>query len=510
MQSKKVKFSLVSALALILVWMFAAPLAAAETFSLTIDNAQAGHTYEAYQIFTGDLSQGDDNNLILANIQWGQSIKETSLAGLGNAAQKAATLKNEADAKAFAADIAADLKETPFAVSSRNEEASNYTISGLPAGYYLIKDKNGTLTNEHDSYTSYILKVSANESVRPKSDVPTFVKKVKDINDTETDVYSAWMDSADHDIGDKVPFKLEAKLPSNYSAYETYKLTFTDKEAAGLSFDKNSVSVWVQNGENSVQIKQGFEIVTEGLAAGVSFEVRFANLKTVQQVSDNSIIRVEYLSELNENAVLGEAGNPNEAYLTFSNNPNNVQGGELGKTPNDKVIVFTYQTVVNKVDEQGDPLAGAEFTLQKKVYKANSTEGEYDLVTVAKHSTSSDTAFVFRGLDDGDYVLTETSTPQGYNSIEPIEFTITAEHQAESDNPQLISLSGNKADGSTEAFTVSKNDGELAMTVENHRGTILPGTGGIGTTIFYVVGGTLMTGALVLLAVKKHSGKKEN
>ena len=219
---------------------------------------------------------------------------------------------------------------------------------------------------------------------------------------------------------------------------------------------------------------------------------------------NNSVITVEYTATLNNNAVLGSAGNPNEVYLEYSNNPNKSEEGdnETGTTPKDVVIVFTYKTIVNKVDEKGDALTGAEFTLEKY----NKKTDKWEAITVVKNDEG--TTFTFSGLDDGNYRLTETKTPAGYNTIKPIEFTITAEHDVLSDNPALTSLNGNVTTGEI-TFTSNVTDGSLSTDVVNKAGSTLPETGGMGTTIFYILGGLLVLFAVVFLVAKKRMSNME-
>ena len=191
-------------------------------------------------------------------------------------------------------------------------------------------------------------------------------------------------------------------------------------------------------------------------------------------------------------------------YLEYSNNPNAGGNDDTDKTPKDKVIVFTYKVVANKVNEKQEALPGAAFELFKYVkvsegwgWKSLGVKGARDngdgTYTVDSEPT---TQFSWNGLDDGKYKIVEVVTPSGYNSIKPIEFDVTAEHQEDSDNPQLINLSGNK-------FTGDISTGALTSNIENKSGSTLPSTGGIGTTIFYVVGVILMLGAGVLLVTKK-------
>ena len=509
-------------LVLVMVFALATTAFAEETaYSITINNSAKDHTYEAYQIFTGDLS-----GTTLSNIVWGSGVSEAGQTALGDAAAKAETLKTEADAKAFAKAVAPYL--TTAAGSANTVTDGKYVISGLAAGYYLVKDQDGSLTGDADAYTEYIIKVVSDTTATPKSSVPTVEKKVKDTNDS-TGVTSGWQDSADYDIGDSVPFQLKATLAKNVSAYTTYKVVFHDTLSKGLTLNAT-----YGEGQNANVVTSGVTVKVGDADKTANFvitAVKNADGTTTLTVScddvkalgagNSSVITVEYTAKLNENAVLGSTGNPNEVYLEYSNNPNKSEEGnnETGNTPKDTVIVFTYKTIINKVTKNPDydskvegskeyiPLTGAEFTLEKKVLKTpangeNGTAAEYEWKTITVVKNEEGTTFTFSGLDDGQYKLTETKTPAGYNTIAPIEFTVTAEHDVLSDNPALTSLSGNATTGEL-TFTSKTSEGSLSTDVVNKAGATLPSTGGIGTTIFYVLGSVLLVGAAVLLITKK-------
>lgn len=484
---KAIKKAMSVLVSLLMIFTFALPAFAAGATTYTITAPATTHQYEIYQIFTGDLS-GE----ILSNVKWGKN-------GTGTEGQPvASTIIDELTAvnsksdreKLDVVEKYAKLDSTPVATISNSG-----TYSAV-AGYYLIKDKDNTVSGA-DTYTTYIVKVVNDVTISPKSDVPSFEKKVKDINDTTDTDASAWQDSADYDIGDKVPFKLEGTVASNYADYKTYYFAFHDKAEAGLTFNSD-VKVFV----DGTVITTGYSVVTS-TTDGDTFDVVFDNLKDIADVKANSKITVEYTATLNDKAVLGNQGNVNTAHLEFSNNPNKVHGGsgkpETGNTPDDSVIVFTYQVVVNKTKANGEALTGAEFTLEKIL-----KDGTKKTVAVVKNADG--TTFTFKGLDDGDYILTETVTPATYNTIEPIRFTVTADHKitwnGEARTKILTSLSGNTASGKI-TFTPSADKSELTTNVVNQSGATLPGTGGIGTTIFYVIGGLLMAAAAVLLITKK-------
>lgn len=332
-------------------------VAADTTYKLTLQNTVEGHTYEVYQVFSGTLST-KDNKKVLSDLKWGSGVKADAYTE--TAKTKAETLTDEATARAFAKELVED--KLSAATKTVQSAAGTTEITGLAAGYYLVKDTDNSLKGKNDSYTAYILQVVGDATTSVKSDVPSSEKKVKDINDSTETETTDWQDAADWDIGDEVPFKIEGTLPSNYDKYKTYTLKFHDKEQEGLTFKRDTVKVFIDD----VEIKTGFQVV-EKPGDGDTFDVVFENLKTTS-AKNGSKVRVEYKSVLNENANLGKPGNKNTMYMEFSNNPNNEQGGETetGKTPEDTVIVFTYKVSVNKVNENNEKLDGAEFTLEKK------------------------------------------------------------------------------------------------------------------------------------------------
>ena len=496
---KTIKRSIALVLAMILtlamsVTVFAAPNADQNTFSLTLNKAVKGHTYEAYQILSGDLSA---DKATLSNIKWGEGIKaegQTALGGdaAGYAKKLADMGNNSSELKEQAQIIGANLASASGSVTVTDPDAKN-VISNLKPGYYLIKDKDDSLQGQ-ESYTEFILHVTDDVNADVKADVPSVEKKVKDTNDT-TGETTGWQDSADYDIGDDVPFQLTATLANNIESYKTYSLKFNDTLSKGLDYNNDAV------------IKLGDKDVTSYFTPSYD-----ATAKTLTFTCDDILafgaknsdkIVVEYTAKLNENAVIGAAGNPNTAGLEFSNNPNNGGAGDRGKTPEDKVIVFTYKLTVNKVDKDNKPLTGAEFSLFKKV-KVDGKD-ELQLVEVKKilSTNAEGTVFGFTGLDDGTYVLRETKTPDGYNSIEDQTFTISAKHDENSDDPKLTALTGDVASGSIINLGVMLEKGELSTDVVNNKGSVLPSTGGAGRVAIYVIGAILVLGGGIVLVTKK-------
>lgn len=484
--------SFVLAFAMVMAIAMPSVVKAAGNGSITITKAKAGHTFEAYQIFAGDVSGST-----LSNLKWGSGVTSDGQIALGDAKAKANSLNNSSDAKDFAYEVSKYLataaKETNVFTNG------NYVIDGLAPGYYLVKDKDGTVPQEQ-TYTKFILEVVGTDvSAAVKSSVPTSEKKVKDTNDT-TGETTGWQDSADYDIGDKVPFQLTGNVADDYYQYKgAYQLVFHDTLSDGLTVDANSVKVYVNDSDTPVSSDQ--YTIAYPATDNHSFDVTINDVKALG--AHVSKVRVEYTAELNENAVIGSLGNPNKMYMEFSNNPNNEQGGEKGQTPEDKVIVFTYKVNINKYNSRRVPLVGAAFKLEKVL-----KDGEKKLVkeyTITEDDPDR-TTFEFTGLDDGEYILTETVTPDGYNTMNPVKFSITASHDTESDNPQLKDLNGNPIDGEI-SFSTKATTGTLTAGVINYMGSELPSTGGMGTTVLYVAGTLMILVAGVFLVMKK---KAEN
>ena len=486
--------ALFTTLAMALTLVSPSPVSALSTHTITApDN---NHVYQIYQIFVGDYDAEEDS---LTNLVWGLSgtgtvnspVEQDVLDALAEVANSEND-NDKLDVIVQYVNLAA-----PSDVISNDPSDSYPSVANVYSGYYLIRDRNNE-AGEGDAVTQYIVQIAGDITITPKSDVPESQKKVKDVNDSIANSETEWQDSADYDIGDHVPFQLTFNLPENVSAYSNgYFVTFNDTLSAGLTYDSGSAVIYV-NGNQVAQTEPTGNLTW--------------NLGNVTQAPYNAgngdIITIEYTATLNDGAVIGHIGNPNTLNVSFSNNPN---GSGTGTTPDDTVIVFTYETIVNKVDGEDKPLAGAAFKLEKQL-----ADGTWKLVE--EITAGNTTEFRFSGLDDGTYRLTETTTPAGYNPINPIVFIITADHEVLSDSPELTSVTaaghcvddqGNQLDGT---ITLTSNEGSkgfLYTNVVNLSGSTLPETGGIGTTIFYIVGGVLVLVAVVVLVAKRRADHEE-
>lgn len=518
---------------------------AEDTYSITINNDNAGHTYEAYQIFKGSLGADD----VLGNIEWGDNVNssaegfltaiqgiadkngETPFTNLDTASAIAAKLgENNTDTTLvanFAQTIGNYLTDTPQVMQnvqtpdSDSDGKQEYVLNVTSAGYYLVKDKDTTQNNKNDSYTTFIMRVLGKSSATPKSAQPTVDKQVLDEEaDAEAGNTAGWGESADHAINESFKFKLTSTLDANanYDAYKTYKVVFHDTMSTGVTFESiESVKI----GDVVIPVKStdkpdGYECsATEGLVGDGAKEwtLTIADLKKYQaDLTTGATVEVIYNAHLNESAIVSSANgtelgtaaaNNNNVYLQYSNNPNVSGDSDLGQTPKDYVWVFTYKVDNKKVDQDGNVLADAGFKLYDStgkteiglIYDDDLTAYrpiKGDEVAVEMKSAATTGAFNIVGLDAGTYVLKETSTPAGYNTCAPITVEIGAVHKE-------------NADGTTVNLTLTQKNTD--NTIQNQKGSTLPSTGGIGTTMFYVGGGVLVAGAGVLLITKKRAKK---
>lgn len=407
--------------------------------------------------------------------------------------------------------------------SNATIEGESFLISGLDYGYYAVVESTDLGSDDDGAISLTMLNsVTPNSEIDIKSDYPTIEKKVKE-NST-----SNLLDIADYKVGDAIEFTLTSAVP-DMAGYTTYTFNFHDTLSQGLSYVSDSVKVYIGNQEytKDSEYKSGVKVFTvdvkdQSLSINLADLVELKNVLNGQgtNVSKGTPIVVTYTAKLNENAVIGQEGNTNKAYIEYSNNP---YEDSKGTTLEDKVSVYTYQLDVEKTNEGGTKkLAGAEFEL----YRTNNGGTLTDIVNFSKVVeegkneyivdpdgspviTSDDKVnIILKGLDAGTYYLEETKAPEGYNKLKkPVKVTITPTYKDDA----LISLSGSiegEWDSETATVTGDFTSGKISFRVENSSGVKLPETGGFGTTIFYLAGFVIMAGAVTAFFYTRRKDNK--
>ena len=504
---KRVKRVLALLAAFALVLAMAVPALADEVkYTITINNSVG--TYEAYQIFKGDLAGN-----VLSNIEWGAGVTADGKAAFDGktAAEVAKTLEgNDTAAKAFATKISEYLNTTA-AVEGTDK------ITGLSAGYYLIKNKS---VNPTEAYTDFILEVVKDVQITPKGQKPTLDKQIKHNESGQ------WGVVGDNQIGDTVEFRTITTVP-NTTGYTEYDYTIYDEMSTGLTSNVTGASGITIKINEEEELDSSYYTVTVDSANANKFSVKVDILKAITdgKIEAGNSLYTYYTGVLNKDAkVYDEGKQQNTAYLQYSNNPHD--NTSKSETPKVTVYDWTFKMNVQKVDgaNADKELAGAKFVLSKNgavglgAIDENGTPAETgNLIKLVYDSTDSTyrvatandatTTYVMtagnitiKGLDDAeDYYLYETKAPAGYNRLtEPVKFRINATYTSADSCPDVLTKVGDAAEAAT----------GLKVRVENNAGTTLPSTGGMGTTVFYVVGGGLMAVAVVLLVTKKRMENK--
>lgn len=456
---------------------------------ITIDNAVIGHTYKIYRILNLQYNETAKSFRYEKNNKWGAFVDEQSdkLAvdanGVVTWKEGVSAEKDGAPIKALAIAAGQYVKDqgTAFAADDSKVAASSTVIfDNLPLGWYLVVSD---LTS--DAICS-IDTTAKQVTIKEKNGAPTVEKKVEYAS-------GSWGEGNDGNVGDTVNFQTTINVtdgdPTNYVLH--------DKMSNGLTFKENSIAVKV----NDTLITNYTVEYTN--TDKCTFEISFPN----GTLHTNDTVVVTYSAIINSNAVVGTSGNDNDTWLKYGNN---------GKTTPSKTKTYTWKFDILKYFTDSNNakqyLADVEFVLYRKDNTANKIEyAKFDSNNklsgwieteseAGKLKTNATSNVVVEGLDAGTYFLKEITTPVGFNSL-----TSDVEVQITSDCIKLdgatYTVKYKMANANDENFT--DTDAEKVVPIENNRGTTLPGTGGIGTTIFYVVGGGLMVAAAILLITKK-------
>lgn len=481
---------------------------AADNATLTVSTTDAkfaGKTVNAYKMFSATVS-GDgkavsytltdewkpffknsvgltgvtDENVNDKANDYVSKLKDSTLVAFATKASNWAQTK--------ANNITADATATVSADASNGKYTATFT--GLGYGYYVVAVPGATLANAKSQYATLVSVHSTKVDADIKGDLPTVDKKVQ--------VDGTGKDATDAKIGDTLTFTLTSTIP-DMSAYDTYTFNFKDTLSKGLTFGQVK-SVKVEN--VTLTENTDYTVTTPTASNNNTLTVAMKDFKTKQQANAGKKITVTYTATLNENAVVGGAGNVNSAKIQYSNNPSTNGTGESEPS---KVRVFTYGFTVDKYtgDQYTDAatrLAGAEFTLAHKdgsaisfvqvsagsatanaVYRV-AKAGETGTTTI---TTPANGKVVFEGLENGEYTLTETKAPAGYNKLaSAIGVKVDGQNNGTDTTNATVTITYNNDNGNDYNQTASNG----VIPVQNKSGVVLPGTGGMGTIAFTVIG----------------------
>lgn len=480
---------------------------AADNATLTVSTTDAkfaGKTVNAYKMFSATVSGDGKAVSYTLTDEWKPFFKDSNASGLtgandtnvndkannyvskltGNDLVAFATkASNWAQTKANSITAGATAKVSTDATDGKYTA----TFTGLDYGYYVVAVPGATLANASGQYATLVSVDSPTVDTTIKGNLPTVVKKVNGESATSAK------------IGDTLTFTLTSTIP-DMSAYDTYTFNFKDTLSKGLTFGQvDSVKV----GDTTLTKDTDYTVTTSTVSDSTLLTVTMLNFKDKQQTNAGKTITVTYKATLNKDAVVGGHGNTNSATIQYSNNPS---AGGTGESEPSKVRVFTYGFTVDKYtgDEYNDAatrLAGAEFTLAPKgdavisfvqVTAGSATENAVYRVakddetgTTTTITTPANGKVVFQGLKNGEYTLTETKAPAGYNKLaSALGVKVEGQNDGTDTTNATVTITYNNDNGSSYNQTASNG----VIPVQNKSGVVLPGTGGMGTIAFTVIG----------------------
>lgn len=534
------------------------------TIKITNPTALIVHTYEVYQIFKGDVMESEienvDSNDVLSNVTWGSGVNsdnydtiktdlttdatsplftaaynavdgdpaETAFDEMTDVQKIAYVLaKHKSNfelVKEFSRVISANLSTKKEVLTATDK--NHYSKAGFVGGYYLIKDADGSLENTNETYTSNMLQVVGDTDIRAKGGTVTVDKAIS--------VGGTLKEAHDYNIGDTVDYVITGTMPYNYNRFTTFMYKFGDTLSKGLTYKPETLKVYLLNSGSKVELPkvnetthQVYWTTTDEVKSDgkTNIEIIFDDMKLINDrtIDSQTQVIVEYQAVVNEDALIGTS-NPNEVDLTFSNDP--YDDTDYTTTPKDVVHAFVFQLDINKIDgaSASTKLKGAQFVLWRESmgakqyaivengqltgwadYKDEQDRTDRDGAATAaiatQLTTNNDGLIEVAGLKSDVYFLQETKAPEGYNlDTNVIEVDIDAVVSENTDGDGVVDSLTITVNGGT---AHNGSNGVVSMTVVNNQGATLPETGGIGTTIFYVLGGFMVVAATVLLISKK-------
>ena len=484
---------------------------AADNATLTVSTTDAkfaGKTVNAYKMFSATVSSDGKAVSHTLTDAWKPFFMSSTLDGLTGVTDANVNDKaNDYVSKLSGNDLVAfATKASNWAQTTTNHITANATatvsknaatdgkytatFTGLDYGYYVVAVPGATLANAKSQYATLVSVHSTSVTAEIKGDLPTVDKKVQ--------VDGTGKDATDAKIGDTLNFTLTSTIP-DMSAYDTYTFNFKDTLSKGLTFGQVT-SVTVDGVTNPLTVGTDYTVTTP-TAPDNTLTVAMKDFKAKQQANAGKTITVTYTATLNEKAAVGGHGNTNSATIQYSNNPSSSGTGESEPS---KVRVFTYGFTVDKYtgkkyDDAATRLAGAEFTLAHKdgsaisFVKVADSETQNAVYRVAKAGETGDIIItpangkvVFQGLKNGEYTLTETKAPAGYNKLaSAIGVKVHGQNNGTDTTHATVTITYNNDNNGSNYDQTASNG---VIPVQNKSGVILPGTGGMGTIAFTVIG----------------------
>lgn len=465
--------------------------------TIKICGTEAGKQYDLYRVF--DLTHSQGHFYYTINPYFVDFFKEKNGGTAMTDAQAIAFIESLGSNSEALSKLARELVvyaiAKPVTATTVAGAAGNTTVINMPYGYYLLNPLGGFGPNGNTA-TMFSLGTLSGEqgdcTINLKALYPTVDKNiVKGTNRVKT---------TDAAIGDTINYELNSTAP-DVTGYTTYTYKFTDTMSKGLTFNSDSVKIKVGGVDATVgDINNDFTVTysPNPIVAGTETTITITanNAATLFAGKAGQTVVVTYSAKLNEHAVIGSTGNPNSVVLEYSNDPKDENS--KGTTPPSKTIVYTtaldIEKYFNTKDEEGNtvrkPLKDAGFTLYKVDENNNETAIGTELIT------NEDGKLTFNGLESGTYKLKETTVPNGFRPLDDITIVITA---VADDNGVLTGKFTFKIDNGTESGALDR----FKLEIENISGNELPGTGGMGTTIFYTLGLALVVGSGVAFAIKR-------